>query len=288
MTHFRPTSRILFFVNLLMASSAWGQVDKSNFTLFNPTPREHMREMSTDRPDKTESPYTVDAGHFQIEADLVTYTQNKTEDAGIETKSKSFGVLVTNVKIGLTNAMDFQAVITPYASEETEVTGSETDKKSGFGDTTLRLKYNLFGNDGGDIAMGLMPFIKVPTHSHRDMGNDQVEGGLILPISLSLPRDWSMGLMSQVNAMKNEADNKYHTEFVSSLTFSHDLSANWGGYVEFYSQSSNEVGAEWVGTADAGVTYGMTPDLQWDFGVNLAATMSADDYNPFVGVSARF
>lgn len=247
-----------------------------------------MREMSTDRPDKTESPYTVDAGHFQVEADLVNYTQDKTDDAGVETKSKSFGVLVTNLKAGLTNSMDFQVVITPYASEETQVTGADADKKSGFGDTTLRLKYNLFGNDGGDIAMALMPFLKAPTHSHRDMGNDQVEGGLILPIALNLPRDWKLGLMSQINAMKNAADNKYHTEFVSSFSFSHDLGGEWGGYVEFYSQSSNEAGAEWIGTADAGLTYGMTPDLQWDVGVNLAATTAADDYNPFVGISARF
>jgi len=41
---------------------------KSRYTLFNPTPRELVREMNTDRPDKTESPYTPDAGHFQIEA----------------------------------------------------------------------------------------------------------------------------------------------------------------------------------------------------------------------------
>lgn len=32
--------------------------------------------MSTDRPDKTESLYTVDAGHFQFEADLVSFGIN--------------------------------------------------------------------------------------------------------------------------------------------------------------------------------------------------------------------
>src|SRR5688572_5942243 len=40
---------------------------KSHYHLFNPTPRAQMREMSTDRPDQTESPYTVDAGHVQVE-----------------------------------------------------------------------------------------------------------------------------------------------------------------------------------------------------------------------------
>src|SRR5258707_15821817 len=44
-------------------------VDKSGYTLFNPTPREYMRAFTTDRPDLTESPFTVDAGHFQLEMD---------------------------------------------------------------------------------------------------------------------------------------------------------------------------------------------------------------------------
>ncbi len=52
-------------------------LDKSHFNLFNPTPRELMRELSTDRPDKTESPYTVDAGRVQVELDLVTYTSDR-------------------------------------------------------------------------------------------------------------------------------------------------------------------------------------------------------------------
>lgn len=34
--------------------------DKSQFSLFNPTPRELWRDLSADRPDFTESPITVD------------------------------------------------------------------------------------------------------------------------------------------------------------------------------------------------------------------------------------
>jgi hypothetical protein len=39
--------------------------DKGGYNLFNPAPRELMRELTPDRPDKTESPYAVDAGHIQ-------------------------------------------------------------------------------------------------------------------------------------------------------------------------------------------------------------------------------
>src|SRR4051812_28837051 len=41
--------------------------DKSGYTLFNPVPANLMRDLSPDRPDVTESPYTVDAGHVQAE-----------------------------------------------------------------------------------------------------------------------------------------------------------------------------------------------------------------------------
>ena len=41
--------------------------DKSSYNLFNPTPDQYMREMSPDRPDKTDSPFSVDAVNLQLE-----------------------------------------------------------------------------------------------------------------------------------------------------------------------------------------------------------------------------
>ena len=46
---------------------------KSRYNLFHRTPVELRRPLTTDRPDRTESPYTVDAGLFQAEIDLFTY-----------------------------------------------------------------------------------------------------------------------------------------------------------------------------------------------------------------------
>src|SRR2546423_6881645 len=56
-------------------------VDKSRYTLFNPTPRSLMRELSADRPDITETPYTVDAGHFQLEMDILRYSYDRYSSA---------------------------------------------------------------------------------------------------------------------------------------------------------------------------------------------------------------
>ena len=63
-----------------LAQDAGPGADKSHYTLFDPTPRALMREMATDRPDVTESPYTVDAGHVQVESSFVEYTRD--DDGG--------------------------------------------------------------------------------------------------------------------------------------------------------------------------------------------------------------
>jgi hypothetical protein len=53
---------------------------KSRYNLFHRTPVELRRPMTTDRPDRTESPYTVDAGLFQAEIDLFTYGSDASAD----------------------------------------------------------------------------------------------------------------------------------------------------------------------------------------------------------------
>src|SRR4029434_324882 len=84
--------------------------DKSQYHLFNPTPRELMREMSTDRPDTTESPYTVDAGHYQIEMSFFDYGRDRAD--GARTETWTFGAM--NLKAGLLNNVDLQIVFNSY------------------------------------------------------------------------------------------------------------------------------------------------------------------------------
>ena len=242
--------KLLLTAALALASTALAAetapADKSGYTLFNPTPRAQMRELSTDRPDQTESPYTVDAGHWQIELDFATYTLDR--DAGVRTET--WNVAPVNVKLGLTNTTDLQVMFDSYSRESVR-TGGATATTKDWGDLTLRLKHNLWGNDGGDTALALMPFVKIPLDT-GDTGND------------------------------------LHAEWVNTVTFSHDLTSRLGGYVEFVSVHSAESGADWVAQFDAGLTYAVSDDIQLDGGCNFGLTRSAPDVQPFLGVSLRF
>jgi hypothetical protein len=263
-------------------------VDKNQYHLFNPTPRELMREMSTDRPDKTESAYTVDAGHFQFEMDVLNYSYDRDNGLPGDTTIESVAIAPINLKLGLCNRADVQLVLEPYTSVRTHMRATrQVEKQRGFGDVTVRLKGNMWGNDGGLTALALMPYVKLPTNQD-DLGNNSVEGGLIVPLAVELPWGWGMGVMTQFDFIRDESGSGHHPEFVNTVTFAHDIVGNLGGYVEFFSAVSTERGSEWIGTVDAGLTYALTEDIQLDAGINIGVTRSADDWNPFLGISWRF
>ncbi len=248
--------------------------DKSGYDLFHPTPRAQMRELSTDRPDQTESAFTVDAGHWQVEMDFANATLAR--QRGARTEAWNFAPI--NLKLGLTNRADLQVLFDGYTRERS---GGKTT--GGWGDLTLRLKVNLWGDDGGATAAAVMPFVKVPQH-----GQGEYEGGLILPLAVELPGGWGMGVMTEVDWLADADGRGHHAEWLNSLTFSHDITERLGGYVEFVAVFSAERGAEWVGQFDCGLTYALTGDVQLDAGCNFGLTRSAPDAQPFLGISLRF
>ena len=276
--------------SIVFASAAAEEpaVDKNQFHLFRPTPPELMRELSADRPDKTESAYTVDAGHFQLEADLVTFSLDRYNGDPTDTSAKTWVVANNNYKIGLLNNVDLQLVVPTYTHVRFEDRDANFVRKtSGFGDVSLRSKFNFWGNDGGKTALSVMPFVKFPT-AQDDLGNGAYEAGVIFPFAVSLPCDWQMGLQTQFEYREDGSGNGFHTEFINTATVSHAIVGELSGYVEFFSNRSTEKGSDWIATFDLGFTYGVTKNLQLDAGVNIGVTRATDDLNPFLGLTWRY
>ncbi len=245
--------------------------DKSDYHLFNPVPADQLRELATDRPDRTESPYSVDAGHFQFEIDLVNRSST-----GSATETLIGGI---NVKAGLTDSIDLQLVAEPSVT----TTLGDTSK-SALGDTALRLKWNLFGNNEGATALALMPYVNFPTRG-EPIGASSASLGLAIPFAYSLPENFSGAFMLEptYSLVAGSSFNDNFT-FGSMATFSHALWGEVDGYVEFYNELSS---APWIATLDLGLTWVMTSNLQWDIGANFGATDTTEDLNVFAGVSFR-
>ncbi len=237
-----------------------------------PCPAAELRQLSTDRPDTTESPHTVDAGHFQFEMEIANWSRNGRE--------REFSLGETNAKIGLNRSTDLQVVLPFY----THVRNGGDD---GFGDVEIRLKHNLWGNDEGATAMALMPFIKLPT-ANGDLGNGEVEGGLIVPLGFEGPAGWDCAVMAELDLEADDDGSDYHLVGVASATASHGLTENTGIFLELVSVLSAESGSAWEAYFNTGMTCCITPTWQLDGGIRVGLTSAATDFMPFVGVSTKF
>jgi hypothetical protein len=258
---------------LLSGTARAGDPDKAGYFLWKPTPRHAMREMSTDRPDTTESPYTLDAGHFQAESDLASVTG--------EADERSLALMGANLKVGLTNWSDLQLVLSPYE----RISDDGSDVRQGFGDTSVRLKVNLWGNDGGGTAGALMPFVKLPT-AREGLGNDKVEGGLIGMVGVAAPADIAAAFMAEVDVVADEMED-YGTELLLTGTAGRDIVGPLGGFIELTGARSLSEDGDIAAGVNGGLTYGLTDDLCIDAGVNVGLTDAADDFRAFVGGSFR-
>jgi hypothetical protein len=280
---------ILCLIAAAAASPALAQTsDRPRYSLTNPTPREALRELSTDRPDKTESPYTVDAGHLQVELDLATYSRDRNRSEGGNLLTENLGILPINLKLGLSDSTDIQLLVDPHVRRTvTDRATGFRERVSGFGDITLRLKHNLWGNNGGRTALALMPFVTLPTSSNG-LGTDRAEFGLIVPLAIGVSERIGIGLMTEIDLVGAPDGGGYAVTLINSATISYSLTERLGAYTELFTERGTEQGARWIVTGDVGLTYALTENLQLDGGVNIGITQAADDLELFMGVSRRF
>lgn len=268
---------------LLLLAAEPAQADApapERHSLFDPTPRAELHEFSTDRPDTTESPYTVDAGHVQIELSAAEYTLARD-------RSRTLDVLPVNLKLGLNDSMDLQLLFTPYQRVE-----EQGDVTSGFGDETLvRLKINLQGNDHERTAFAVMPFVKLPTGT-RGLSNDHVEGGVIVPMAADLPGEFSFGAMLEADLVYHDEKRGYGVDLLHSATVGHAVAGPVSGYVEYVGilprGAPRGVESRYQAIASAGFTFELGEDLMLDAGTRIGFSGDADRATLFLGASTRF
>ncbi len=194
------------------------------YTLFNPTPENSMRELMTDRPDNTESPFTVDPGHLQFETTLFGYARSYPDADGSVTDSEEFGT--TNIRLGLTNSSEVNAIWQPYGAVQTHAPDpANSMRQSGTGGLEIRAKINLWGNDTfetpGATALGLLPYVSLPTARGDGVSPDAVEGGFILPYAIKLAKNFDLSLNAGIAAVHNDDTAGYRPQYLASASLGH-------------------------------------------------------------------
>jgi hypothetical protein len=277
-------------VLLAVAGGADAQ-DRSRYTFFNPTPDHLLRDLTTDRPDVTETPFTVDAGHIQLESTLFGYSRSGRDDSGAIVEA--WELAVTNVRIGLTNDIEAGFVWQPYGVVRTKRPDPlDSLRQSGIGGLELRGKINLWGNDTygkpGSTALALMPFLTLPTDRHNGVGPEFVDGGLVVPFAIKLTDKFGLGINAGVVRIRPDAAAGYHTEFTVSTSLAYEWSETVGTYYEVAARLGTDDERGDPVLLGTGLTYRLSKNVQFDMGVNFGITPAADRINPFVGLTTRF
>jgi hypothetical protein len=268
---------------LLLSQGAQAQdTTRNGYNLFKPLPKPLMREdMETDRPSITESPYTVEAGHFQYEADLFKHERETTE----ESKQHKWLINQANLKFGLLKNTALQVIVQSYGKERTEQLADHSmQSASGFGDITLRLKQNIYGNYNGNFSIALLPYVKFPTNKYSE--NKLYEEGLMIPMVIKLPHDWKIGLQVEGDYLKDNDEQARHAEVLQSLVLSHVLFKKLEVFGEtFYTYNFKDHQIQ--NYLDAALEYELIKDVKVDAGINYGLQKTAHkDY--FLGIAFRY
>ena len=105
-----------------------------------------------------------------------------------------------NFRIGLNNSIDLQLVFDPYIIQE-----SNKKINDGNGD------FQIWVNEDGKSAFGLMPYMKLPTAGNR-IGNNKVEGGIIFPFSTNISDTLNLDFMFETDYVYDEDEQNFDIE----------------------------------------------------------------------------
>jgi hypothetical protein len=260
-------------------------VDRSQYNLFNPTPPQQMRDFAPDRPNVTDGPYTVDPGHFLLEVGLFEYARDRYNNERVRLDGFAFGD--TNIRLGVTNCAEVDVLFTAfsYTQLKDKNTGAQL-KQCGFSDLTLRSKINLFGDDAGPFAIGLIPFVTFPT-GQDGVGNRGFAGGVGVPVQFALPADFQLGIETTIQT-NHETGGGSHFDYLNSISLGHAINKKLSTYVELATDVSSAAHIGWIGTVDTALIYQPINNWQLDAGVNIGVTKAANDLFTFIGAAWRY
>lgn len=265
--------------------------DKSGYNLFHPTPGSALRDFNPDRPSQFTGPYTIDAGHVQVEMDFANYVFDSHNPERAPVRVDQWNAAPVVLRVGVVDRVELDVQYQGYFNIRTRDRTAgplQTSVQSGFGDLTLFSKINLYGNEGGTTALAIYAGLKVPT-STAGLGNGWVEGNVYVPLNVNLPLDFQFGVETGVGGVRNSADTGYVAQFTNVATVSHPLGLKTlQGYIEFFSTVTTEHGIPVSGQFDVGITYQLRGNVQIDAGCNIGVTRGAPDYQPFTGLAVRF
>jgi hypothetical protein len=278
------------YLFLLLPTLSWAQAptktspyDSTHFSWRKPVPRNRLRELQPDRPGVTESPFTVDAGHFQLEMDALRLTNS---GSGNDDQNRELHLAYSMLKLGLSRRTDLQLEVPLYSVAKQRATDADDwqERHAGFGDVTVRVKHNFVGDDQqGTFAMSVIGYVRLPTGGA--VGDGAAEYGVVLPLDVELSDKANLEAQLGTELNYDRESGQRFVRFMPSTALEYDFTEKLGLVTEAVAMWNTEQ-RRWLASTNIAPILKLTSNLQLDLGTHLALNRLSD-HEYFVGVTFR-
>ena len=257
--------------------------DSAHFSWRKPVPRNLLRELQPDRPGVTESPFTVDAGHAQVEVDAFRLSNSGRDE---EQRTRDWHLAYAMLKFGLSRRTDIQAELPLYSNTKQRPADAEQwqERHAGFGDIALRVKHNFIGDDQqGHFAMSVIGYVRLPTGGA--VGKGAAEYGVVLPVDVELGENFNLEAQLESDLSYDREQGQRYARLQPSMALEWDVTKRLGLLTEGFMRW-NSLSHSWQSGANIAPFFKITRNFELDAGTQLALDRRSE-HEYFVGFTLR-
>lgn len=237
-------------------------------TLFNQSIfAQELASIQTDRPDLTESAYTVPMGYFQIEAGLMRLQINSTDQLNVHP--------TLLFKYGLLHNFELRLITDLVTNQSNGI------KETQFLPITVGVKIGISEEKGFIPKTSFIGHLKIPTGGEGQLSSTYYAPSFRFTMQHTLSEKISLGynLGTEWSGITAEPI------FIYTITSAISLTNALGAYIELYGYAPQFNQAEH--SVDGGFTYLIENDYLFDVSFGTGLTDNAPDYFISAGFSFR-
>lgn len=238
----------------------------------------------TDRPDQTESAFTVPARLWQIEAG---WGYGERRDANEDLSFQAFPQAL--LRYGLNDIFELRLGVPGLAIESTD-SGSDSSSTSGLVDATLGFKVVIAEERGALPQTAFLGTLIIPS-GDDEFSSNRVDPSFRFLFSNTLSSRLSLGYnLGAVWLTEPDDEGVEDTLSLFDWTVALGISATdrLGFFAETFGLVPIDSEARTLTSFDTGLTYLLTPRLQLDGSASIGLSSAAPDWTIGLGVSFRF
>lgn len=227
---------------------------------------QEIESLQADRPDQTETPYTVPRNHFQME---LGFSYEHTNDV-VETYTLPTALM----KYGLNDHFEVGII--------TEMSGIKTENtKYGLIPVSLRFKERICDENGLLPMTSFIGYLALPKAANKEFQATYFAPSFRFTMQHSLSENVMLAYYLGAEWDGESAE----PVFIYTLTSGMSVTEKFGAYIELYGYAPQNSSADH--RCSAGVSYLLKPNVMFDLSGGYAFSEKAPDYYMGVGFSFR-